>query len=182
MKMFADTYLGWRKHRAEGFLVVQAVEKSCITCIINLSYRRRVVKSRFIPSNSSKGNLQTLPAGEDSDSDEVFGGEWWKIGQGRKATNGCMDPSSKFLVTAICKPFSRPFGRGPTTRSLGDLLSILINHLHPLGMILQVTLLLKLLGDFIGKLGNSLKVQTPQKLGDFFNPKNPGCYYDVHGT
>ena len=45
-------------------------------------------------------------------------------------------PVSKWLVTPMYKPF-RLFGRGPTTRSLGDLLTIVINHLLN-GMILQV--------------------------------------------
>ena len=35
-------------------------------------------------------------------------------------------------ITPIYKPWSeRPFGRGPTTRSLGDFLTMVINHLHP---------------------------------------------------
>ena len=46
-------------------------------------------------------------------------------------------PVSKWLVTIIYKPF-RPFGRG-ITRSLGDLLTMVINHLLN-GMILQVGL------------------------------------------
>ena len=37
-------------------------------------------------------------------------------------------PASKYLVTPSYKPF-RPFGRGPTTRSLGDLLTMLTNPL-----------------------------------------------------
>ena len=40
-------------------------------------------------------------------------------------------------ITPVYKPFSWPFGRGPTTRSLGDLLTMVINHLLS-GMILQV--------------------------------------------
>ena len=46
-------------------------------------------------------------------------------------------PVSKWLVTPMYKPF-RPFGRGLTTRSLGVLLTIVINHLLS-GMSLQVT-------------------------------------------
>ena len=46
---------------------------------------------------------------------------------------------SKWLVTTIYKPL-RPFVRGPTTRSLGDLLTMVINHVsvRPGSPVLQV--------------------------------------------
>ena len=47
-----------------------------------------------------------------------------------------INPVNEWLVAPIYKPFRRPFGRG-TTRSLGDLITMEINHLLT-GMILQV--------------------------------------------
>ena len=46
----------------------------------------------------------------------------------------------------------RPFGRGPTTRSLGDLETMIINHLLT-GMILQVTASLLECANLGGNLG-----------------------------
>ena len=66
---------------------------------------------------------------------------WWKSGETMERLDTLLGGSSQLLsvvrITPSYKPCKRPFGRGPTTRSLGDLqVGFLTSHLTR--MIIQV--------------------------------------------